>query len=92
MPLKAFAYGEAIAVSPSLGLAGQEVTVIGTSWEDHGSRGLSVPIQIGFANEVARGYPDAGGKFAVNFTIPPSAPDGTHIGNYRKWRGCPYAL
>jgi hypothetical protein len=76
VPTTAFAF-EAIAVSPLLGPAGRTVTVYGTGWRGHGVRGLSVPIWIGFANEVARGHPDANGEFSVSFTIPPSTPQGT---------------
>ena len=74
IPLKAFAVGEAIAVSPLLGPVGRTVTVIGTGWQDLGSRGIDVPIWIGFANQVADGHPDANGNFSVSFTIPLTLP------------------
>ena len=74
IPLKAFADGEAIAVSPLLGPVGRTVTVIGTGWQDLGSRGIDVPIWIGFANQVADGHPDANGNFSVSFTIPLTLP------------------
>jgi hypothetical protein len=70
--------GEAITVTPSQGPVGQTVTVTGTGWQDHASRGIDVPIWIGFGNQVADGHPDANGKFSVSFAIPlnlPSAPD-----------------
>jgi hypothetical protein len=67
------AYNPQITVSPEQGPAGTQVTVTGTGWEEHASRGISVPIEIGFANEVARGYPDANGKFSVSLTIPTEA-------------------
>jgi hypothetical protein len=55
------------------------VTVIGTGWREHGTRGTDVPIWIGFANVVARGHPDANGRFSVSFTILPSTPQGDLI-------------
>jgi len=64
---------EAISVSPASGPAGQMVTVLGTGWREHGTRGISVPIRIGFANTVARGQPDSNGVFRVKFAIPPSS-------------------
>jgi hypothetical protein len=74
VPGKAFAYGEKLAVSPLWGPVGQTVTVIGTGWRDHAVRGHSVLIWIGFATEVARGYPDANGRFSVSVTIPLNPP------------------
>jgi uncharacterized protein YvpB len=67
------AYNPQITLSPEQGPAGTQVTVTGTGWTEHSSRGISVPIEIGFANEVARGHPDANGKFSVSLTIPTSA-------------------
>jgi hypothetical protein len=58
MPTEAFAFGEAISVSPSSGPAGQSVTIFGTGWHEHAIRGLDVPIWIGFANVVGTGHPD----------------------------------
>ena len=76
MPAKAFTSGGVIAVTPLLGPAGQTVTVTGTGWHDHASRGIDVPIWIGFANQVASGHPDVNGTFNVSFTIPSSSPEG----------------
>jgi hypothetical protein len=67
------AYNPQIVVSPEQGPAGTPVTVMGTGWTEHASRGISVPIEIGLANEVARGVPDATGKFSASLTIPPEA-------------------
>ena len=74
-----FAYDtEAITVTPTQGPTGRLVTVTGTGWQDLGSRGIDVPIWIGFANQVADAHPDANGNFSVSFTIPinlPGPPD-----------------
>ena len=71
---EAFAYGETLAVSPLWGPLGRTVTLIGTGWIDHARLGWDVPIWIGFANEVARGKPDANGEFSVRVTIPLNPP------------------
>src|SRR5688500_14638093 len=70
---KAFAYGEKLAVSPLWGLLGHTVTVIGTAWRDQGRLGWAIPIGIG-TSELARGYPNANGKFTVSLTLPLDPP------------------
>lgn len=65
---------EAISVNPTQGPAGSVVTVSGTGWYDHASRGLDVLIWIGFT--VVLAHPDANGNFSINVTIPPSSPPG----------------
>ena len=47
VPAEASTGAETITVSPLLGRAGQTVTVSGTGWQEHGSRGIDVPIWIG---------------------------------------------
>lgn len=76
VPAKASTGSEAIVVNPLVGRAGDTVTVIGTGWREHGTRGIDVPIWIGFANEVARGHPAVNGTFIVQFNIPSSSPEG----------------
>lgn len=71
-PSGAVAVGEAIRVSPSSGPAGSTVTVSGTGWEEHGSRGISVPIAIDGVS-VATAHPNASGTFRVRATIPKKA-------------------
>jgi len=75
VPAKAFAR-EAIAVNPLQGPAGRIVTLTGTGWQDHGSRGLNTPIRIGSTGQVVNGHPDSNGNFSVNFTIPSSTSKG----------------
>jgi Cutinase len=73
-PFQPFADGEKLAVSPIWGPLGRTVTAIGSGWYDHARLGWDVPIWIGFANEVARGHPDANGEFSVSLTIPLNPP------------------
>jgi hypothetical protein len=40
------AYNPQITLSPEQGPAGTQVTVTGSGWEEHASRGISVPIEI----------------------------------------------
>lgn len=75
MPTEAFAYGEAISVSPPSGPAGQSVTIFGTGWYDHARLGYDVPILIG-TTEVGHGKPkpNDNGEFSVGITIPLNPP------------------
>ncbi|WKX07428.1 cutinase family protein [Streptomyces sp. NL15-2K] len=71
----ASAVGEAISLSPTEGPAGTTVTVTGTNWEEHASRGLDVPINIG-TSQLAVAHPAANGDFVVDIEIPRATPPG----------------
>jgi hypothetical protein len=66
---------ESISVSPSSGAPGTKVTVTGSGWEEHGSRGITVPITID-GTYVATARPSTGGTFHVRLVIPGSASAG----------------
>jgi lysophospholipase L1-like esterase len=72
----ASAVGEQITISPTSGPPGTTVTVNGSGWQDHASRGLDVPIQIN-GMTLATAHPDANGNFRVQITIPETAAPGS---------------
>ena len=67
---------QAISISPTEGPAGTVETITGTGWKYPGENNESVPIWIGVANEVARGYPDTNGNFSASAKIPLDSPPG----------------
>ncbi|MFD8386560.1 LysM peptidoglycan-binding domain-containing protein [Streptomyces sp. NPDC059679] len=77
-PVTAHAQDEAISLSPTQGPAGAKVTVVGTGWEDHSSRGLDVPITLD-GDQLADPVP-LKGRFKVTVMIPKGTPAGiVHI-------------
>lgn len=80
LPETAFAQQEAISINPTQGPPGTQVTVTGTGWDQQGSRGIDVPIQIsapGFpTTQVADPTPDPSGNFITTFIVPANVPTG----------------
>jgi hypothetical protein len=74
----ASAVGEQITISPTSGPPGTTVTVNGSGWQDHASRGWDVPIQID-GRTLAMAHPDTNGDFSVQITIPESAAPGSSV-------------
>jgi hypothetical protein len=74
----ASAVGEQITISPTSGPPVTTVTVNGSGWQDHASRGWDVPIQID-GRTLATAHPDANGNFSVQITIPESAAPGSKL-------------
>ena len=61
-----------------LGPPGTTVTVNGSGWQDHASRGWDVPIQINGVT-LTTAHPDANGNFSVKITIPDSSAPGSRV-------------
>jgi Peptidase family M23/CARDB len=74
----ASAVGEQITINPTSGPPGTTVTVNGSGWQDHASRGWDVPVQINGVT-LATAHPDANGNFSVRITIPESAAPGSRV-------------
>ncbi|MFC9588250.1 IPT/TIG domain-containing protein [Streptomyces sp. NPDC056944] len=70
-PATATAVGESISLSPSSGAPGSTVRVVGSGWEEHGSRSIDVPIMIA-GSQVAVAHPNSAGTFRVSIKIPAS--------------------